>query len=1417
MFLKYFAFLALIEKSHTCLEILSVPKFQSGFRAGTDQQNGCASAAEILTFLKITFLSLLFGIGLTASASAQDCTPFTSPSNLRLESGDGQLTAHWDAASCAPLGYRVRWRVKGKGTSLNAGETVDGSSFKISGLKNGTAYVVRIDTIRAADNSLVRGTNVAETGAPEASSTVIGGELAGTVTEDASQTMAKGTAALSGAPDGANFNFQRARKGTYGTFSITDGGVWTYTLDNDDLDTNALGAGDSETDRFTIAASDGAEAAVIITVNGADDKSTIGGALTGSVNEDDTAAGTANGTATVSDVDTEPPPGFNAQTRVSGKYGTFSITTDGAWTYTLDNDDPATNALGAGDSETDKFTITTTDGTEATVIITVNGADDTPGEDTVQGNRIAHLKVSPRDQALHVTWTAAAGAQNGYRVRWREKGQGTSLNTGATVTGASYEISGLTNGTTYLVRVDTINAANNGLIKGTNVAETGTPEASSTVIDGNLAGTVTEDASQTMAKGTATLTGPPGGATFNAQREAGTYGTFSITDGGVWTYTLDNEDPDTNALGARDRKTDRFPIAASDGAEATVVITVNGADDKSTISGALTGSVNEDDVAAGTANGTASVTDVDTEPPPGFNAQTRAPGKYGTFSITDGGVWTYTLDNEDSDTNALGAGDSETDKFTIRTTDGTEATVIITVNGADDTPGEDTVQGDRIANLKVSPRDQALHVSWTAAADAQNGFLVRWREKKQGASLSAGVKVTGSSIEIPGLKNGTTYLVRVDTVNAENNGLIKGTNVTETGTPGASSKVQDCNPLTSPSNLRLESGDGQLTAHWDAASCAPNGYLLSWRRADSGSTNAEGKSEAGATDTSFTITGLTNGQAYYVAIGTIKSNGEVISETQRGDETRRFILIDATGTPEASTTKMGEDLKVSNLQVSPRDKALHVSWTAAADAQNGYRVRWRVQGQGTSLNAGTQVRGSSTEISDLKNGTTYIVRVDTINAADNGLIKGTNVSETGTPAAQAEQGNAGSTGSDIGGELTGRVIEDLDNMDRGTATSSSDSPFVPQSDEIGEYGVFTIKANGEWTYKLDNHRQATQALNAGDEEMDTFEIMTVNGSKANVTIHVEGTDEIAAPIGDYLLGRASALVNNQPDLIRFLKDPNPRATAERRFNLQATEHSVVFDGAFTHNGMWGEITGARSERDSADSNYLFGSVGVHMPFSETLLGGVMLQFDRADENLNTGQASINGQGWLIGPYFVARSRTQPLFFEGRLLYGGSRNEFSLASGDSRGGRKGSFDTERMLAKIRAEGEIPLDDAGFTLSPYVDAGWFEDRAEAFTDDQGIQVRGQTVRLGQLELGSDFAVPVSARQGNLLITGGMGVIMSHTDGGSGDSALSEARGRVEFGVDYRVSETARLTLDSFYDGIGVSDFKSYGLSFSAEFQF
>src|SRR4029434_7237839 len=57
-------------------------------------------------------------------------------------------------------------------------------------------------------------------------------------------------------------------------------------------------------------------------------------------------------------------------------YGTFTMTTDGVWTYTLDNSNTAVQALNVGDTLTDTFTVTTVDGTPQVVTITITGTDD---------------------------------------------------------------------------------------------------------------------------------------------------------------------------------------------------------------------------------------------------------------------------------------------------------------------------------------------------------------------------------------------------------------------------------------------------------------------------------------------------------------------------------------------------------------------------------------------------------------------------------------------------------------------------------------------------------------------------------------------------------------------------------------------------------------------------------------------------------------------------------------------------------------------------------------------------------------------------------------------------------------------------------------------------------------------------------
>ena len=86
----------------------------------------------------------------------------------------------------------------------------------------------------------------------------------------------------------------------------------------------------------------------------------------------------------------------------TGIYGTFTIASNGAWTYLLDQFDPDTQALGAGESALDTFTATVDDGNGGTasqqVTITVHGSNDAP-----VGVADALLAGGTEDVVYHVT------------------------------------------------------------------------------------------------------------------------------------------------------------------------------------------------------------------------------------------------------------------------------------------------------------------------------------------------------------------------------------------------------------------------------------------------------------------------------------------------------------------------------------------------------------------------------------------------------------------------------------------------------------------------------------------------------------------------------------------------------------------------------------------------------------------------------------------------------------------------------------------------------------------------------------------------------------------------------------------------------------------------------------------------------
>ena len=186
----------------------------------------------------------------------------------------------------------------------------------------------------------------------------------------------------------------------------------------------------------------------------------------------------------------------------------------------------------------------------------------------------------------------------------------------------------------------------------------------------------------------------------------GTYGTVVIGADGEYTYTLNNTDPDTDALAQGEQVSDVFTytITDKDGdtSTSTLNITITGTNDVpvitneiSELAGAVTEAGNLDDgtVVAGTISdtGTLAASDVDADATQSWTLQGTPDTTYGTMVLVEEtGVWTYTLDNTLAATQALKEGQSEQVTYTARVTDDKGAyvdqTITVTITGTNDVP-----------------------------------------------------------------------------------------------------------------------------------------------------------------------------------------------------------------------------------------------------------------------------------------------------------------------------------------------------------------------------------------------------------------------------------------------------------------------------------------------------------------------------------------------------------------------------------------------------------------------------------------------------------------------------------------------------------------------------------------------------------
>ncbi len=1059
-------------------------------------------------------------------------TVFATPSAAALEGDYGSFT--FDAATGA-------W-----------GYTLDNAAAQ--SLKEGEQVVEEL-TVTSVDGTSSETVTVTVTGVNDAA--LIGGELAKSGSEDDATIV--GTASVTDVDTGeAAFQPQTnvTKPNGYGSFSLAADGSWTYTLG---AKAQTLPAGTSVTETFNVQSVDGTNAEVAVTIDGANDAAVIGGDLTRSGSEDDATIG---GTLSVEDIDTGEGS-FQPQSNVSKPdgYGSFSLAADGSWTYAVG---AKAQTLAAGATAEESFTVKSVDGTEATVTVTINGANDAAtisgdvtGAVTEDGTLTASgtLTVADVDEGedaiVAPDAAALAGAYGDFTFDTTSGAWEYTLdNAKAQSLKANQQV-------TETLTVSSIDGTDSETIE---VTVTGVNDAAT--IAGTATGAVTEDAAPGTAEGTLSVSDADQGeavfATPGAAALEGDYGSFTFDAGtGEWKYTLD--DDKAQSLKGGQIVTEELTVASVDGtASETIEVTVTGVNDAAVIGGDLTKTGSEE---ATTISGALTVEDVDADES-SFQEQSGVskPDGYGSFSLGADGNWTYTLGAK---AQTLAAGTSVTETFTVQSVDGTEAEVAVTINGENDAAtisgpatgdvGEDgtlTASGtlsvtdiDQGENVFAAPDSAALEGAYGSFSfDETTGAWEYTLDNAKAQALKANQTVT-ETLTVSSLDGTATETIEVTVTGVNDEATITGTksgNVAEDGTLTAAGTLSATDADTGEGGFQavapaaLEGDYGSFT--FDAGMGAWE-YML-----DNDAAQSLKEGEHVVEELTVTSTDGTASETITVTVTGVNDAAVIDGDLEKsGSEDDSTIA----GTLSVTDADTGEATFQPQTGVSKPGG--YGSFSLAADGSWTYAL---------NANAQTLAAGAS------------VTEIFTVQSAD------------GTEAEVEVTINGANDAAEITGTATGNVTEDgsltaagtltLADIDQGEAVFAAPDAAALE----GDYGSFSFDATtGQWGYALDNDK--AQALKGGQTVTETLAVASVDGTAfETIEVTVIGVND-AALIGGDLTNSGS---EDDATIVGTLSVGDADA-GEEGFQPQANVSKPDGYGSFSlaADGSWTYTVGAKAQ------------------------------------------------------------------------------------------------------------------------------------------------------------------------------------------------------------------------------------------------
>ncbi|TAA47808.1 VCBS domain-containing protein [Corallincola spongiicola] len=838
--------------------------------------------------------------------------------------------------------------------------------------------------------------------------------------------------------------------------------VWLYNGDNRNPSIQGLKEGESLHESITLVAPDGTRQALSVEIKGTEDHVIIDAPNhLGDVIEHQSTGAQVSGQLQAHDSDTHDSVSW-AITQTAGKYGEFSVDTDGHWHYVVD--ESKAGVLGQGDEWNEHFTIEaiSTDGSRITktVTVVVHGSNDAPtvksGLVLSQGSEDKQVILTQQDLLAHAS-DSDSNDQGWLKATHLTVDHGTiSTNADGSFTFTpdkdyngvvhfNYDVmdrhggATQTDATINLVAVNDASVLASALSSNEVIEDHLSRPASHTLTSywKNLDITDTDgqaDAQIVKIEVNGVEHSVPANFAMTLQ---GAHGSFVTTHGfdghNKWSYIADNNHTEIQQLKDGQSLTDHMTLITADGTRIPITATIKGTEDHVIIDtpDSLTASMGtaiEDQITS--LSGTLQVHDVDKDDSVHFQTQNLT-GNFGSFSVAKDGTWHYQLDATKAQ--HLTAGQNQTEGFDIVaiSSDGSKATQHIQIN----------VQGSN---------DSAIIAGIDTSSVTENSA---------GKDMSPDYAQPGMAHldRNPLYASGTLTISDLDSGEAAFN--THGIGFTYSGKFG---------------DLLLQE-NGQWTYYADAGGVRIKGGYASNR----GSTIDQLGEGQTLTDT-ITVYSK-DGTSHDIVITIHGSNDRPYCSSevllQSGSEDTRQTLT--TGQLLANTVDVDANdagkLTIENLHADHGSILINSDGTFTFTPDKDYNGAVHF----------------NYDVKDAHGGITHTSASTTLAAVnDAALING--------------QSRASSNVDIFEDAATSRLTGQLTLTD----VDSGEANFVPQAHLLGQYGEINIEADGHWAYSLNNKLAATNALKAGQIVTDSFTFSSPDGTASHtINIQVHGHDD----------------------------------------------------------------------------------------------------------------------------------------------------------------------------------------------------------------------------------------------------------------------------------------------------------------------